>query len=200
MAPVGSPPAEPGINIKSWFRQLHGADTLSGLFPKFWSLFESDKEQRDTILRAVDWYLQSNMSPPHVGIILTVAALERLSFQVLGRERDSNESNGGFIKKALEKLQVPLDFPKSYEALQKVKNWDHGPHAVVAIRNNLVQRNPTLAGVSNYATHEAWNLGQWYIEMMLLGMLEYGGFYKNRLVGWREHDRAFLPVPWVREP
>ena len=194
----GAHHAEPGIRINSWFRQLNGADTLAELFPKFWSLFESDQGWRDGISRAVDWYLQSNISPPYIGIILTVAALERLSAQVLARPRKGKL--GEFIKNALDELQVPLDLPKGYQALRKIENWEHGPHAVVEIRNDLIHPKRKYDPVSDYAIHEAWNVGQWYIEMLLLGKLKYRGFHSNRLAGWREHDQRILPVPWTKEP
>ena len=189
---------EPWMNVTSWFSELNGDDTLSELFPKFWNLLESDEEQRGTILRAVDWYLQSNVSPPYVGIILTVAALERLSFQVLGRERC--ERTGEFIKKALEQLHIPLDLPGSCETLSEIQSWEHGPHAVVAIRNDLTHPKQKYGRVSNYAIHEAWNLGQWQIEMILLHMLEYRGDYVNRLAGWGEQSQALVPVPWTEKP
>ena len=189
-------------NRSSWLERVGGDDILSGLFPKFLCLFESKNGWKDTTVRTIDWYLQSNESPPHVGLILTLAALERLSFQVLERERDRKrrEPTGKFIEKALVKLNIEPNLPNSCEKLRQVKNWKHGPHAVVEIRNDLIHPNLTLAGVSDHAIHEAWNLGQWYIEMMLLRKLEYQGSYVNRLAGWREHDQTVLPVPWVKKP
>ena len=176
------------MNLSSWFRESNGADTLSDLFPKFWILLQADEEQRTSILRSVDWYLQSNVNPPHVGIILTVAALERLSFQVLGRERDRerHEPNGEFIAKALEESQIPLDMPSGYRALTQLASWKHGPHALVVIRNDLTHPNQKYGPLSDFVIHEAWNLGQWYIEMILLHMLTFRGKYMNRLADWGE--------------
>ena len=53
--------------------------------------------------------------------------------------------------------------------------------------------------MSDYAIDEAWNLGQWYIEMMLLSMLGYQGNYVNRLAPWRDDEQAIPPVPWAIE-
>lgn len=183
-------------NYHSWFRQLDGAETLSILFSKFWPLFAS--EARGVLLRAIDWYLQSNVSFPYIGIILTVAALELLSGHVLERKRDISEYTGDFINKALRKLEIPSDLPGCCEALQDVKNWKHSPHAIVGVRNDLVHPNKKMTNVSNYAIHEAWNLGQWSVEMILLRMFEYQGSYVNRLAGWREVDQKIQRVPWER--
>ena len=189
---------EPWGNYHSWFRRFDGTETLSTLFSRFWHLSESDNG--DNLLRAIDWYLQSNVSPPYIGIILTVAALELLSGQVLKRERetDGTEQTGHYINEALEELGIPSHLPEGYQALRKIKNWEHSPHATVAIRNDFIHPRPKLRDVSNYAIHEAWNLGQWCIEMMLLRMLEHQGDYQNRLATWHERDQAFVRVPWVK--
>ena len=193
----GAHHVEPWMNLSSWFRTSNGADILSDLFPKFWSLLEADEERKSSILRSVDWYLQSNVSPPHVGIILTVAALERLSFQVLGRER--HEPMGEYISQALEELQIPLDISNGYRALTQVDSWKHGPHALVVIRNDLTHPNQKYGPLSDIVIHEAWNLGQWYIEMILLHMLTFRGEYKNRLADGGDPAGAFITVPWVEK-
>ena len=43
------------------------------------------------MLPALDWYVQSNaIKAPYIGIILTYAALEGLSYLVLDEEEESN--------------------------------------------------------------------------------------------------------------
>ena len=189
----------PWNNRQSWFRQHGGDDILSELFPRFWCLFESEDEWKRTILRTIDWYLLSNESAIHVGIILTQAALERLSNQILRRRRSSRESTGEFIEKALQKLNLESGIPSSCEELPKNQDWQTGPHALVDIRNDLVHPNVKLGDVSIYAHHDAWNLGQWYIEMMLLSKLGYQGWYVNRLASRHKETEAILPVPWAQD-
>ena len=192
----------PWNNRKSWFRQHGGDDILSKLFPRFWCLFESGDEWKRTILRTIDWYLLSNESATHTGIILTQAALERLSYQILGRRKESGEPAGKFIRNALEELslepQIPPSCPK-LKNLQQANSWNDGPHALVAIRNDLVHPNVKLGDISHYAHHDAWNLGQWYIEMVLLRKLGYQGSYVNRLASWHKEVEAILPVPWTQD-
>lgn len=186
---------------RSWFRQHGGDDILTELFPRFWCLFKSGDEWKRTILRTIDWYLLSNESAIHAGIILTQAALERLSFQILGRGKKRKEPTGEFIRKALEKLnlepQIPPSCPK-LKNLQQTNKWDDGPHALVEIRNDLVHPKNKLGDISHHVHHDAWNLGQWYIEIMLLKILRYQGCYVNRLASWHKDNEAILPVPWAQ--
>ena len=182
-------------NYRSWFRWLDGADTFSNMFSGFWHLFAS--EARDSLLRAIDWYLQSNVISPYIGIILTVAALELLSNQVLERQRHRNERTGDFVREALDDLKIPSDVPEGCKSLQRIKTWKHSPHAIVVVRNDLIHPKKKLNDVSDFAIHEAWNLGQWCIEMILLRMFEYRGSYVNRLADWGEFDQRIQLVPWV---
>lgn len=179
---------------------MRGGDILSELFPEFFTLFESRNEWKETITRAVDWYVQSNESATHVGIILTQVALERLAYQVLGRARkEGRERTGEFIAKALRQSNLDPNIPQSCKELLKFPNWAHGPHAIVEVRNDLVHPKANLGNISQYVHHEAWNLGQWYIEMILLNILGYQGKYINRLSGWDERDQAIQRVPWAQE-
>ena len=53
----------------TWLPNTGGGDSLSKLFSGFWRLYD-DSDWRDTISTVIDWYLNSNNGPFHVGIIL----------------------------------------------------------------------------------------------------------------------------------
>ena len=185
----------PGNKRRLLFRQIDGEeDTHSELFPRFWRLIESGNTWKATIQRSINWYLQSNESPPYIGLILTLAGLERLSYQILGR-RKNRESTGVFIEKALMNLNIEPELPDACKHLKKVKGWRTGPHALTAVRNDLVHPEVKLGDLPHGIYHEAWNLGQWYIEMMLLKKLSYKREYTNRLLTWRDGDQAIQFVP-----
>jgi hypothetical protein len=46
---------------------------------------------------------------------------------------------------------------------------------------------------------DAWLLGMWYLELVLLRLFDYEGTYSNRLVreGWIGDE--VQPVPWARK-
>lgn len=177
---------------QSWFRELNGADSLSVLFPEHWRLFSNDRNWRSTMTRAIDWYLVSNTSPAYVGIILTQAALEVLSHQELGRERKRRESTGQFIECAIKGMGIDTSFTAGCEALDALARDGrlpaNGPEAINMVRNDLVHARQELGELPNEVHHQAWNLGQWYIERMLLHKLHYQGSILNRVTGER-YDR-----------
>ena len=190
----GAHHSEPGMDYHSAFLRVH-SNILSDLFPEFWNLFTGKEDRRDATLRAFDWYLQSNVSAPYIGTILTFAALERFSFLLLKDGEDSNTKRR--IERVLSTMQVPLKLPKKCESLRNLKNLSTGPQALVAIRNNLVHSQKDLGGVSNMDYWEAWELGQWYFELMLLSRLNYQGCYRNRLADMKGNEEPFVPVPWA---
>ena len=181
----------------SWFRPHGGDDILSAVFPRFWNLFENGEGWRETLKRAIDWYVTSNTSVRHVGVILTKAALERLSFQILGEQK---MSSGDFLLLAVEASSIESQIPSSskrLKALQQTHRWQNGLHALVEIRNDLVHPTRKLGDVSDLAHREAWNLGQWFFEMLLLHQLEYQGSYRNRLATLHNEEEPFPLVPWA---
>ena len=109
----GSHDCAPGRrNEQSWFRTHNGATILSDLFPKYWQLLQSDWSE--TLASVVHWYLDSNVSSaPHVGLILTQVALERLSHQILERGKSKGEGSAQYIRGALERIQIGADFDVS---------------------------------------------------------------------------------------
>ena len=177
----------------AWILRNPGSDIMAELFPKFVSLFESGDQPRKTLTRAIDWYLQSNESATHVGLILTEVALERLAYHVLGRAR--TESTGLFIETALTQLKLDTTIPQECKELRNLQRWTSGPNAIVDIRNDLAHPIPNIGNVSFHVLHEAWNLGQWYVEMILLKELCYHGSYWNRLSGLDGSSEAIQPVP-----
>ena len=52
---------------------------------------------------------------------------------------------------------------------------------VVEIRNTVVHPSHKYGKISARAYYEAWNLGQWYFELMLLSRCQARGEYSNRL-------------------
>ena len=185
----------------AWILRNPGSDIITELFPKFVSLFESGDQRTKTLARAIDWYLQSNESATHVGLILTEAALELLSYHVLCRSRriHEKESIQKYIENALGKLGLEKNVPQACNELLKLRNCYSGPHAITMIRNNLVHPRQDLGEISFYVHHEAWTLGQWYVEMILLKELCYQGSYWNRLSGLDGSSAAIQPVPWAQE-
>ena len=180
-------------NRRSW---LAGGDSLSEAFPGFWELF-AEEEWNDTIRRAIDWYLNSNNSAIHVGIVLAQAALESLSYRI---NQKKVTPIAKALKMALKEVGIDDGIPSHclhLKELSERNNWAHGPKAITKIRNDIVHAENKYGCIRVEAQLDAWHLSLWYIELILLRKFEYDGRYKNRLIVGSE--APFDHVPWVRD-
>jgi hypothetical protein len=178
----------------SWFDPHHGK-ILADVFPGFWHWFKKSKHG-EPMRWALDWYILGNEA--HVveaGLILVQAALERLTTETVGEK--PGKKTGKWITKALKSRGIPDSIPDSCQELGKVAvthSWENGPHALTEIRAGLVhhkQRDNMTSG----AYSEAWNLGLWYVELLLLHEFGYNGDYGNRL---KDRRRGQVEsVPWL---
>lgn len=190
----------------SWF-DTHHAEGLAEVFPGFWKCLNGGDQRANAARIALDWYLRSNRNDGNQagGLIMSQTALERLA--------DSHGSNGSAakcIRKLVETYSIPSELPDCLDTLKKVlwavrenaaanggkdKILD-GPEALVAVRNDLVHPKPYLTDIYSLKEYEAWNLAQWYLELVLLNMCSFKGKYGNRLLEGRWTGQI-EPVPWA---
>ena len=182
--------------LPTWVCGLQ-SESLSSVFKGFWSRF-TDVDWNQTISRTTNWHLRSNESgESEVSIILTQAALEHLTFRVVGK-KSVGIKEGDWIASALNKMGIDTNMPpqcKELSRLQSHLKWYHGPHALVDLRNNLIHADNRLGSVPSEAHSEAWNLGQWYVELMLLKLCGYTGQYRNRLKYGQGYSSEVEDVP-----
>ena len=182
----------------SWFDRHHG-HLLANVFPGFWRRYQEREEELRTVTTL---YLDSNLGRGHGvgldgGLILTQAALEREAHNVRGKKTGNRIAKAlvenGISEKA---LCIPPDSCPELARLATEHGWKHGPHALVEVRNEVVHPQQKYGKISARAYYEAWNLGQWYLELMLLRRFEASGEYGNRLtqkwVGEVEHLGQWL--------
>ena len=157
---------------------------------------------------ALYWYLTSNNvqdTSVEGGIMLQQAAFELLAWTLLVQDRAILSEDGAQKLPAADKLRlllsdcgIPLAIAPELNSLRasaKEYNWPDGPSATTEIRNALVHANPDkrarILKKGFNCRYEAWLLGQWYLELILLRLFNYTGRYSNRL------SRADGNVPWV---
>jgi hypothetical protein len=205
----GNQPVEPWLGKPwttiSWFDTMHG-EILPQVFPGFWHLLEH-LDRNDAVRTALYWYLRSNAGgrSPGVdgGLILSQAALERLSSthtaaSAYAPAKPKKDPASKLFRKTLENMEISIKIPCECQVLlelARLNNWEDGPHALTKVRNNLVHPKLEFNALPN-SSFEAWNLSQYYIELMLLRLCGYKGQYANRLkLGrWRG---VVEPVPWA---
>ena len=195
---------EPWKGYRSWFDTRNGR-ILEDVFPGFWAQYQR-LQRNDRTRVALEWYLESNTQKAlHSGIVLSQAALERLSFLQVGRKltakemgRRDRETEGEWIARALSQAGVDCKITLSYTALdqlRKANGFDHGPHTIVEIRNDLIHQDMSYGILSVDVYRQAKELGLWYVEMLLLKLFDYNGIYANRLT--QQWHGEVEPVPWA---
>jgi hypothetical protein len=196
-------------NLDGWFNDQ--SDDGFNAFPGFARRF-ADPLWGEPLRLATHWYVESNGSAGAIegSIILTQAAFELLSHVLLVEDRKVLSSVGFGKLPAADKLRgllvacgIPLALPAECPELTKIATLDSpdGPGCVTFIRNSLVHADSKnrrrLTGISTGARFEAWRLGLWYTEMILLRLSDYSGRYSNRLIRSGVKGNEVQAVPWV---
>ena len=170
----------PWSGERSWFDHDHGM-TLAELFPGFYrGLWKAPGHHPLTM--ALHWYLLSNETGSLEGsIVLTQAALERLSQEWVGAK---GGKEGVWIANALDKAGIPVVIPSELQKLKELANsmkFRHGPHTLVMMRNDLIHSQMKYETPRGDIYFQARELGLWYVELLLLRIFDYRGNHGNRL-------------------
>lgn len=187
------------------------SDELNSLFEGFMAKWTSDSWNEPLTL-AVHWYTEANSLSGGVegAIALTQIALEMLSWVTLVEidGRYSNNKFGGFsahkkIESLLSDAGIPTVIPEGLTELNSLATtmqWESGPRAFTGTRNNIIHAKKSkrrkLLDSPVGARVDAWKLGLWYLELVLLHHLGYSGGYSNRLKPGR-WSGTLEKLPWT---
>jgi hypothetical protein len=206
MEEFGTRKASPKKISSNWLDFHHG-NCMVELFPKFVGRM-TDLSWQEALRHALYWYVRAdtNLVGADGGCFLLQAALERLAWHVLVRDRQSLSEDGFSRLPAADQLRlllsatnVPLGIPGGLAELQKVGkafNWNDGPQAFVCVRNRLVHPPKLNRKDMKLPYFEAYTLGKWYVELILLSICGYAGKYSNRTKIHRWVGEV-EDVPWV---
>ncbi|MBI5568764.1 MAG: hypothetical protein HY914_02365 [Desulfomonile tiedjei] len=206
--------------VPSWFDAKHG-QLLAKVFPGFWNLWSSEA-WHDPLRESIDWYLRSNTNGGDMGIILSQAALERLTYayavpnqglpkffpcpeQKKAREKKHRKQTkfedlpaSRKIFEVFSRLEIPVEIPEQLRSMRRTaeeRSRKCGPQAFTYMRNKIVHASTLRAKEWMTILYETWSLGQWYVELLLLRLCRHTGEYSNRLEPGRMGD--VTPVPWA---
>jgi len=206
MEELGTRKASPKKVSYNWLDFHHG-DCMVELFPMFVGRM-ADPSWQEALRHALYWYVRAdtNLVGPDGGCFLLQAALERLAWHVLVRDRQSLSEDGfsrlpaaDQLRLLLSALDVPLAIPPGLAELAKVGrgfNWIDGPQAFVGVRNELVHPPKLKKQPVKLPYYEAYTLGKWYVELILLSACGYRGKYSNR-TNLRRSVGEVEDVPWA---
>ena len=202
----------PWRSVHSWFADSQDSCSLSKLFPGFLNRWRSTTWNQP-IRFAIHWYLESIAQAGAVqgSIVLMQAAFEILAWTLLVEEKaiiSQQEFKRLLAAEQLRRLLlqcgVPLEIPDSLTDLLKASkelNWVDGAQALTEIRNAIVHPNPKKR--QKYLNRpfpeqiDAYKLGLWYLELILLNLFEYKGDYFNRIANKKFYQENIEAVPWV---
>lgn len=202
----------PWRSVHSWFADSQDSCSLSKLFPGFLNHWRNTTWNQP-IRFAIHWYLASIAQAGDVqgSIVLMQAAFEILAWTLLVEEKAIISQQEFKRLPAAEQLRrlllqcgVPLEIPDSLTELLKASkelNWVDGAQALTEIRNAIVHPNPKKR--QKYLNRpfaeqiDAYKLGLWYLELILLNLFEYKGDYFNRIANKEFYQENIEAVPWV---
>lgn len=189
-----------------WLDKAHGAEQLSALLPLFWQRYTDPLWQRPLQL-AIRYYADAAvMGTLQRNVILAQVGLESLAFAHLVKSTQQLQPNqftppvSRQIQRFLRDVGIPTTIPRTFYGLRRVRAntpWD-GPAAIAWLRNDIVHANRhRVHGRRRWKVwDQGWQLALWYLELAVLAVVGYEGYYRNRL-SYEAHVGAIEAVPWA---
>jgi hypothetical protein len=188
-----------------WLDEHHG-NCIGQLYEKF-SLRLLHESWLDAVSHVVYWFARAdtNNVGPDGACILLQAALERLAWHVLVRERNAISERGfrdltaaDQLRLMLNILSIPTTIPSGLTQLHTLgrsRTLD-GPEVFTLIRNRLTHPPKLSARQEQLPYYEAYCLAQWYVELAILSACGYTGEYGNRTI-LRRWKGQVEKAPWA---
>ena len=189
----------------TWLDTVH-ADEAEALFPTFMARFD-DPYWRQVLIHAIEYLVEAGRpNTVERAIIMAQVLLEGLSYSWLVEEV-KHRTHAAFEKRTaaqnmramLRDMGIPVAMPKSLPALAATRTSKgapaDGPGALVVKRNEIIHRGGATPTPNYDPLIDAWRLGAWYSELVVLRLCGFTGLYRNRLSDnvW---TGAVEPVPW----
>jgi hypothetical protein len=190
---------------RTWLDSVHASEAET-LFPTFMARF-GDPYWQQVLTHAIVYLVEAGR-PDTVerAIIMAQVLLEAMSYSWVVEERKLRTHEGFEDRKAAQNIRemlldmkVPVAIPKNLTALATTRSKKgtpvDGPLALALKRNEIIHRRRP-APVSTYEPLiEAWRLGAWYSELVVLRLCGFNGQYRSRL-----NDNVWAgvveSVPW----
>jgi len=201
----GTAPVSSWRKPSGWLDEHHG-NCIGQLFETFFRKIQ-DEAWLDAVRHVVYWFARADTDNvgPDGACILLQAALERLAWHVLVRERKAISEKGFKALTAADQLRlmlnillIPTAIPKSLSELHKLgqSRAMDGPEVFTYIRNRLTHPPKISARKQPLPYFEAYRLAQRYVELAILSACGYSGEYGNRAITERWKGQV-EKVPWA---
>ncbi len=184
----------------------HNGDCIGQLYEKFSAKLQQEP-WLDVIKTVVYWFTRAdtNNVGPDGACILLQAALERLAWHIIVRDRNSisaksfkNLAAADQLRLMLKMFSIPTTIPNDLAKLQALAGSTtlDGPGVFTHIRNRLTHPPKASTPSQQLPCYEAYCLAQWYVELVVLASCGYTGKYGNRTI-MRRWAGQVETVPWA---
>lgn len=161
---------------------------------------------------ATQWYVESSTGAIEKSIVLTQAAFEVIAWTRLVLETSSLSATewssrslpfAEKLRRLLTTCSIPETLPTGLTSLAAYSaecGAADGPQVLTSVRNSLV--HPNLAKLERLqrcpaAAADAWAMGLWYLDLLLLHISGFSGRYSNRTVTGCWRGEEIMLVPWA---
>jgi hypothetical protein len=168
----------------------HDREGLINAFPGFFGRWR-DPNWKEPVAMAIHWYLAAQMQHGSIegSLILLQATLEMLASVILLEEGNLLSTTAFKKMDAVDKIRrlltecgIPTHVPPTRAdlvATATAQGWTDGPQCLTDLRNALIhpkiQNRQKLSAAPPPARFDAWKLGLWYVELVLLRWFGYQG-------------------------
>jgi hypothetical protein len=190
-------------------------ESLIGFWKKWQDLKWNDPSNNNTpLILAIHWFLSANTDSGGVegSIILAQTGLELVAWVRLVEDIALYGRNPFDALSAKDKFEALLNHvgldtgipPKltHLSTLAVTKNWNNGPEAIAGYRNTLVhpKRRAANKDVVFAESYDILELALWYLELTLLYLFGYEGYYVSRATRSPSGDAELVPWSTRRTP
>lgn len=193
--------------IQSWVAKLERSQ-VERPFVEFFAKWQNPNWHQ-AIKQAVHWYAEAQLQAGSIegAIVLLATAFELLAFAVMVENEGlmSNQACDDLgAKGRLEELMrwagIQLDTPDTFvELILLGPSFAKTASALIEVRRTIAHPTKSnrakLGQFPGVATTQAWRLGLWVLELVLLRLFNYSGTYRNRITAEWSHDNE--RVPWA---
>ncbi|OXT09526.1 hypothetical protein CE561_00750 [Thermoanaerobacterium thermosaccharolyticum] len=188
----------------TWFSKQH-PEMLEKIFPLFINKLR-DPLWGEHLLMALEWYIDSlEANIMEETFIWVSSALELISWIrftqeefIISKDKYDKLYESDKIRLLLHDFGIPIKIPFNISP-----GYEDGPYLFTEIRNSIVHpvKKEKVNALSFDDRWKAHELGLWYLELTILRLLGYNGYYVNRLksIDHSLWEGNIEKVPWYKD-
>jgi hypothetical protein len=186
-------------------------NNINLLWQNFYSKWKTNEDEREALRMSINWYLEAKSKNGYLegSIVIAQTALELLynwiiveTKKMIAGSDAANISASNKIRILLSQINATKEIPSAFSELTNYKSNNSeiidGPEAIIQIRNAIIhsqlEKRKKLNKIDPYAKLQSLELSIWYIEMIILNVLDYKGMYMDRRNRLSDNKQSF--VPW----